>query len=90
MTQLHRFARRDGTLRRRVGDRGHRTREVAGVADRRHREVDRAFAIGPDDAFEAQPQCPHGTSPWAKGPRVAGERQFDGFAGQGLALAGEQ
>jgi hypothetical protein len=26
MTQLHRFARRDGTLRRSVGDRGHRTR----------------------------------------------------------------
>ncbi len=59
---------------------GHRTREVGGVADRWHREFDRAFAIRPDDAFEAQPQC-HG---------VAGERQLDGFAGQRLALAGEQ
>jgi hypothetical protein len=40
---------------RRVGDRGHRTREVAGVADRRHRELDRVFAKRPDDAFEAKP-----------------------------------
>jgi hypothetical protein len=34
----------------------------------------------PDDAFEAQPVM----------PPVAGERQLDGFAGQRLALAGEQ
>ena len=43
-------------------------------------KFDCAFAIRPDDAFEAQSQC----------RRVAGERQFDGFAGQRLALAGEQ
>jgi hypothetical protein len=42
-------------MRRRVGDRGHRTRQIGGVADRRHREFDRAFAIRPDDAFQAQP-----------------------------------
>ena len=39
-----------------------------------------ALAIRPDDAFKAQPQC----------RRVAGERQFDGFAGQRLAFPGEQ
>src|SRR6516165_7648328 len=80
MAQLHRFARCHGTLRRCVGNRGHRTREVAGVADRRHDEFDCAFAVRPDDAFEAQPQR----------RRVARECQFDGFAGQGLALTGEQ
>ena len=79
MTQLHRFARRHGTLRRRTGDRGHRTREVGGAADRRHRELDGAFAIWPDDAFEAEPQR----------RRITGERQFDGFAGQRLAFPGE-
>ena len=52
--------------------------------------ADYAFAIRPDDAFEAEPQCPHGSSPWAEGPRVAGERQFDGIAGQPLAFPGEQ
>jgi len=57
----------------------HRTRQVSGVADRRHRELDRAFAIGPDDTFEAQPQR----------RRIAGERQF-GFAGQRLAFPGER
>jgi hypothetical protein len=80
MAQLHRLARGDRTLGRRLGDRGHRTRQIGGVADGRHRELDRALAIRPDDAFEAQPQC----------RRVAGERQLDGFAGQRLALAGEQ
>jgi len=30
-------------------------RQIGGVADCRHREFDRAFAIRPDDAFEAQP-----------------------------------
>ena len=34
MTQLHRFARRDGARCRRVGDGGHRTRQVVGAADR--------------------------------------------------------
>jgi hypothetical protein len=54
-------------------------RQVSGVADQRHREFDCAFAIRPNDAFEAQPRC----------RRVAGERQFDGFAGQRLAFPGE-
>jgi hypothetical protein len=80
MAQLHRLARGNRTLGRRVGDRAHRTRQIGGVADRRHREFDRGFAIRPDDALEAQPQC----------CRVAGERQLDGFAGQHLTLAGEQ
>jgi len=55
MAELHCLARGDRTLRRCVGDRGHRTRQIGGVADWRHREFDRAFAIRPDDAFEAQP-----------------------------------
>jgi hypothetical protein len=80
MAQLHRFARGDRALGRGVGDRGHRIRQIGGVADWRHREFDRAFAVRPDNAFEAQPQC----------RRIADERQLDGFAGERLALAREQ
>ena len=80
MTQLHRFARGHRTSRRGTCDRGHRTRQIGGAADRRHRELDGAFAIWPDDAFEAEPQR----------RRITGERQFDGFAGQRLAFPGEQ
>jgi hypothetical protein len=46
-------------------------RQIGGVADCRHREFDRKFAMRPDDASEAQPQC----------RRVAGERQLDGLVG---------
>jgi hypothetical protein len=58
--------------------------------DRRHRELDHALATRPDNAFEAEPQCVHGSRPWTEGPRVAGQRDFDGFAGQRLDLPGEQ
>jgi hypothetical protein len=55
VAQLHRLARGDRALRRGVGDRAHRSRQIGGVADRRHREFDGAIAIRPDDPFEAQP-----------------------------------
>ena len=67
-----------------------RRRNLGGTLDRRQGEFDRAFATRRQDAFEVEPLRSHGSSPRAEGPRVAGERQFDRVAGQGLGFAVEQ
>ena len=75
--QLGRLAGRDEATRDRGGDRAHRRREVGGVAQRRQRDRLRPLAARRDRALEAE----------AHRQRVAGQRQLDRLAGQGLRLA---
>ena len=62
------------------GDRLHRRGDVGSALDRRQSELDSTFAAGRQGALDSQPQR----------RRVADQRRFDRFAGQGPGLAREQ